>query len=252
MVEERQPWIDRIREFQMVESLGWTAEDVEYGGWSEALTPPKRPDDAQGVDRPSVANISATLFGLGALKISGFPAKIPPCSRRSLSWSAARTFPETVASFTPPTAISIIRRGAGFLRDRHRRRTPVARACGLAEDHPRGQGRSEWLEKNFDATRVAGAFPEDKERRRESLYYYYCWSVSHALGRYPTDHKTWARELTEELLRRQKPEGHWVNPVPGMTEDEPIVATTFAVSALSLAYPIWRRNHDQVGQATQA
>lgn len=237
VVEEKEPWVARIREFQMVETLDWSPEDIEFGGWSEALSPPRRPEGEEK-DRPSVANVSATLFGLGALRLSGVAPEDPAVKKALGFVEKCQNFPEDGGFVYSPNRFQHNKAGqrvsygtatADGLR--------ALRACGLPEDNPRVQAARKWLEDHFDATQVAGAFPEDKERRRNSLYYYYCWTVAHALGRYPTEHKTWARELAQELIRLQSPEGHWVNPVPGMTEDEPIVATTFAVSALSLCLP---------------
>ena len=45
----------------------------------------------------------------------------------------------------------------------------------------------------------------------------------------------WADELTAELLRRQNPDGSWINDAVEVREDDPIVATALAVGALAAA-----------------
>jgi hypothetical protein len=42
-----------------------------------------------------------------------------------------------------------------------------------------------------------------------------------------------ARLLVEELLRRQRDDGSWVNPAHAVREDEPVAATSFALIALA-------------------
>jgi hypothetical protein len=43
----------------------------------------------------------------------------------------------------------------------------------------------------------------------------------------------WAEALAEELLVRQRDDGSWANPVDSFREDDPLVATSFAVRALA-------------------
>jgi len=44
----------------------------------------------------------------------------------------------------------------------------------------------------------------------------------------------WAEALAEELLRRQRPDGSFANPASEMREDDPVVATSFALAALGV------------------
>ncbi len=44
----------------------------------------------------------------------------------------------------------------------------------------------------------------------------------------------WAEPLAEELVRRQRPGGSWVNDAVEVREDDPIVATALAAGALSI------------------
>ena len=44
----------------------------------------------------------------------------------------------------------------------------------------------------------------------------------------------WARELAEELLRRQRPDGSWSNHYTDAMEDDPLIATPFAAAALAI------------------
>ena len=69
--------------------------------------------------------------------------------------------------------------------------------------------------------------------RRESSYYYWVWTAAHAarhLGK-----RAWAEQLAEEVLKRQGVDGSWRNDATEMREDDPLVATPFALAALGLA-----------------
>ena len=68
-----------------------------------------------------------------------------------------------------------------------------------------------------------------------SVYYYYCWSVGHALtalGAQKTS-VNWARALAESLVRQQSSNGAWANAYTDAKEDDPLVATPLAVAALA-------------------
>ena len=47
------------------------------------------------------------------------------------------------------------------------------------------------------------------------------------------DNRDWAAELATALAKRQREDGSWVNPIELVRENDPIVATANAVSALS-------------------
>lgn len=103
------------------------------------------------------------------------------------------------------------------------------------------QAASEWLLAHFDPEQVPGDYPPDREVFRDSGYYYWAWTVAHALMQLGpqalTDPRThnWPERLTEALLKRQRPDGSFVNSASDLREDDPLVATTLAAAALSVA-----------------
>ena len=50
----------------------------------------------------------------------------------------------------------------------------------------------------------------------------------------PAGPGSWTEALAEELVRRQQPEGFWVNDAVEMREDDPILATSMAAGALAV------------------
>ena len=67
-----------------------------------------------------------------------------------------------------------------------------------------------------------------------SVYFYWCWSAAHALAAAGVGDVPWAEALAEELVRRQRPGGSWVNDAVEVREDDAIVATALAAGALSI------------------
>jgi len=80
-------------------------------------------------------------------------------------------------------------------------------------------------------------------------YYYWAWAVSHAFMALrieeietPKGKIKWAEALAEELLRRQRADGAWVNRFTDGREDDPLVATPWAAATLSVCrYVITRK-----------
>jgi squalene-hopene/tetraprenyl-beta-curcumene cyclase len=131
--------------------------------------------------------------------------------------------------------------------------------CGLPKDHPRVVAALEWLERNFSAGDNPGNFTEDREVLRNATYYYWVWAVAHAFTRagvreFKQGDRTirWAEELAVELLKRQRPDGTWVNPYTDATEDDPLVATPWAAAALAICkHTMLAANDEDAGKCTK-
>ncbi|GAB4560748.1 MAG: hypothetical protein Tsb0020_07690 [Haliangiales bacterium] len=113
---------------------------------------------------------------------------------------------------------------------------------GLPPEHPRVQSATAWLLSNFDPAQNPGSFPAEAEVRRASSYYYYVWSSAHALRTVGATTVTtadgpihWAEALAEVLLERQREDGSWSNPYTELREDDPLIATPFAIAGLATA-----------------
>jgi len=111
--------------------------------------------------------------------------------------------------------------------------------CGFTAKHPRVIAARRWLEQNFSVASNPGVFQKDREVLRDAYYYYYAWSLAHALMalnvhevQTPKGPQRWAGALSRELIRRQNRDGSWANPYTDAKEDDPLVATPFAISAL--------------------
>jgi squalene-hopene/tetraprenyl-beta-curcumene cyclase len=274
VLEERTPrnarahraWMEYVRGRQLNERLGWTAADPQYGGWGFSLEPPRKPADGQLRERFFESNLPATIFGLAALRSARAPADDP-------AYRQALIFVERCQNFAPDAARAdpnlddggfffmpgdLVQNKAGLAGvDRFGRQrfasygTMTAdglRAmvcCGLPADHPRVVAARRWLERNFSPAQNPGRFAADREVIRDGVYYYWAWAVGHALLALgveeietPAGKVRWAEQLADELLRRQRPDGAWINRFTDAREDDPLVATPFAASALAICRTI--------------
>jgi hypothetical protein len=110
-------------------------------------------------------------------------------------------------------------------------------ACGLPPDHPHVVAARRWLEKHFTVSSNPGDFERDREVIRDATYFYYCWSLAHALTRLQIDEihgVDWREALANELISRQRDDGSWINGFTDTKEDDPLIATPFAAAALAI------------------
>lgn len=262
--------IGLLRERQFGEARGWTPEDPSYGGWGYY---PELPDKDASGDHPDArltANLSATVFSIGALRLAGVAADDPALQKarvfveRCQNWGEVSDRPASAPRamdprfddggffFSPLVPDSNKAGAAGTGADgRTRYRSYGSMTAdglrallrlGVPFEHERVQAAARWMTQQFSAEANPGAFPREAELRRASSYYYYAWSAAHALramGATEIDTGAgrvhWARALAEALLARQRPDGSWANASMELREDDPLVATPFAMAALGIA-----------------
>jgi squalene-hopene/tetraprenyl-beta-curcumene cyclase len=246
----RDALVAALRRLQLGPDLGWGPDDLSTGGWSYHDGVPRRPEQP-GED--VAASLSATVYAAGALALAGVPPDDP-------ALALALTFVRRCRNadggfFFSPALPDGNKAGPAEPPDRFRSYGSMtadgARALlrlGTPADHPEVIAAAAWLDRHFDVERNPGDFVPVNEVRRASSYYYWVWSAAHALralGK-PTVHGgelRWAEALAEALLARQRPDGTWANPASEMREDDPVVATSFAVAALGVCRAVLRGEH---------
>ena len=253
----RDAWLSYLRQRQLTEDLGWRPEDREYGGWGFCAGLPRKPPAGQLVPPLTESNLSATLFALEALRAAGVPADDPAVKKALVFVERCQNFGADLA-FDDGGFFFIyddgVRNKAGVAgqdeegRERYFSYGSTTAdglrallACGLPADHPRVAAARRWLETHFRADTHPGRYAEPREPNREAVYYYYAWSVATAFAALevreldtPAGKVRWAEVLAEELLKRQRNDGAWVNPAVLVREDDPLVATPLAVRALAV------------------
>jgi squalene-hopene/tetraprenyl-beta-curcumene cyclase len=109
--------------------------------------------------------------------------------------------------------------------------------AGLTKDDPRVKAAIAWISKNYDLSSNPGM-------GQAGVYYYY-HTFAKALDALGVDELTdakgvkhnWRNDLIQELAKRQKPDGSWVNTDPQWMEGDPNLATAFALLSLSYCQP---------------
>ena len=259
-LDARDAWLTFLREQQLTERLGWGPSDQAYGGWGYSIFPPRKPKNPSARP-PFDADLSSTLFAVGALRLAGVWVDDPAIEKALVFVTRCQNFAQTDDEadsmfddggffFTPTNDMQNKAGIAGTDRKGRTRYHSYGSAtadglrallrCGLSPDDRRVVAAQQWLERHFSVTTVPGEFEPMREQDRDAAYYYYCWSVSHAFRQLTIttiqqDGKTvkWAETLATELLSRQRDDGSWANHHSFVKEDDPLIATTLAAAALA-------------------
>ena len=259
---ERDRLLARLAGRQLVERLGWSPGDLPYGGWGYWLGPPAKPPPEAPPEMLLSSNLSSTLYALGALALGEVDLDEPAYEKalvfveRCQNYSddpvlAEPRFDDGSFFFTPSNEVQNKAMAAGkdrLGRVRYRGYGSMTadglRALirlGLPRYHPRVKAAAAWLSKHLTFDRASGPYPPIRQVQRDSVYYYYVWTTAHALvvlGRPKVmtvrGEVEWAPALAAAVLARQREDGSWANPHTDMREDDPLVATPFAMAALAI------------------
>lgn len=261
----QQAWLNHLREQRLGPALGWTRTDREFGGWGFSMELPRKPAAGQPRRMLCESNLSATLFGLAALRSARIPFGDPVYDEVLVFVERCQNFNDNAAEteaafddggffFIPDDALQnkagvagTDRRGRTRFRSYGTMTADGLRAliqCGLPLDHPRVLAARLWLEQHFSVTDNPcgpGAFADDRVILRNATYYYWCWAAAHTLMhlgadtvRTQTGPVRWPEALATELLKRQNSDGTWTNHFTDAKEDDPMVSTPWAASALAI------------------
>jgi hypothetical protein len=261
-LKARDAWLALLRRQQLAEAGGWRPADDEYGGWGYSDGPPRKPRPGEPVSSLAEANLSATVSALEALRAAGASVDDPAVRHGLVFVRRCQNLP----SEEQPRRPHIDDGGFFFLhhdgirnkagpadttspRVRYRSYGSTTAdglralvACGLGTDDPPARAAVRWFEHHFRANEHPGAFLPEGVGHRDGLFFYYAASVSQALTaakvpvlQTPGGPIRWADALAAELVKRQLPDGSWSNAAATMREDDPVLATAWAVMALSVA-----------------
>jgi len=106
--------------------------------------------------------------------------------------------------------------------------------CGLKKNDPAVRAALKWISNNY-------TLDENPGMKQQGQYYYYV-TFAKALAvygkRYVKDQygqkHDWAVELATKLLELQSADGSWVNPAMRWMENDPVLVTAYAVTALNI------------------
>ncbi len=239
----RESWLDLLRAHQHGAHNGFMLDDAAFGGWGNARTIP----DASST-RPHEADISTTLFAVGALRLAG-ASHDDPAIQDALAFVERCRYKRGGFFFSPTTPVqnkagATDRFASG--RTYNPYGSPTADAircllrCGVDLDDHRLTRAVTWLE-SADWSTNPGDFPSARETDRRSTFYYWAWSAAHAT-RALTDAAapsvtmdTKLADLADQLVTLQRDDGSWANPAGGSMENDQLVATPLALGTLGVA-----------------
>lgn len=109
--------------------------------------------------------------------------------------------------------------------------------CGLGKDDGRVKAAVDWISRNWALDKNPGM---PAEQHADGLFYYYA-TIGKTLPALGIDKLEgpggkeidWRADLASRLLAIQKPDGSWVNEKDRWMEGMPVLATTYALTALA-------------------
>lgn len=267
-------YLKYLADRQLVEPLGWTPADPDYGGWGFSIGPPQRPQGDEIAGPLNRSNLSATTFAVAAFRSAKTDPEDPVFRAalqfvfRCQNFGDDPQFDDGGFFFMPDDeaqnkagAAGVDDRGVLRFRSYGTMTTDGIRClirCGLPADHSRVRAARRWLADRFSATENPGEFPPDRSSLQNATYYYWVWSFAHAMIALRTDRLErgeepkpaltetdaaveesrtpidWPRVLTRQLIELQRSDGSWSNPLTAGMEDDPLVATPWATAALAI------------------
>lgn len=230
--EQIAPMVSYLRQQHFTEQNGWHSQDAVYGAWGMGGEP-RRPPYTGHVD------LSMTRYVLDALRAAGTAESDP-------AFAAARTFVGRCQNFDPanPSAAD-----GGFFFSTTEAETNKAGqdgdhfrsygtstadgvlallATGHTLDHPRVIAARNWLIRHHRDMRVPGFSGDAYHRWPTGLAFYYSAASARAFRALRVDPGS---RVQEALRLAQRPDGSWRNSENLVKEDDPLIATPFAIIA---------------------
>jgi squalene-hopene/tetraprenyl-beta-curcumene cyclase len=242
----RDAWMRFLIEHQFREENGWHENDWQLGGWGYAGIVPVKPRQGPIPDALE-ANISATAYALTALRQGRMTQRDPVLGR-------ALKFVKRCQNWKPIGRDPVLDDGGFFFTpdDPFRNKAGLASKPG-APTRYRSYGSAsadgmrclqalhelvgdeisaaeKWLRAHLEANgsfKHHGDFASNREKDRDSAFFYY----SAVLGDTQV-FNSYADTVWKAVAARQRQDGSWRNELNTVREDDPIVATALAISAL--------------------
>jgi hypothetical protein len=219
--------VDYLRRQQFTEQNGWTRNDPPYGAWGmggEVRTPPNT----------GHVDLSMTRHVLEALRDAGVPTSDPLFERACVFLERCQNRVADGGFFFTTTEFDTNKAGHDGQRFRSYGSTTAdgvlaMLAAGRAPGDAGVLAAQRWLAARHHDMAVPGFIGEAYQRWPRGLAFYYAAASTRAFQALGQDA---GRGVTDGLLRTQRSDGAWSNPENLVKEDDPLIATPFAVRAL--------------------
>jgi len=212
-----EPMVAQLRAQQFSEANGWTSQHAPYGGWGMGGSI-RRPPEAGHVD------LSMTRHVLEALQLSGVPASDQVVTR-ALTYLERSQNPDGGFYFSPvnPEINKAGESGGRFASYGTATADGVLalRAAGVSDEDPRIAKAIVWLKDHHEPDRAPGFDEGTGQPWGSGLRFYYAAAISRVLPKLPVE------------LPPQTSDGSFRNSVNLVKEDDPLIATAFALYVLA-------------------
>lgn len=239
----RDAWLKYLLARQLIEPLGWSPVDKEYGGWGYCRTIPRKPEPGKLVAPLIESNLSATVFALDA--IAAADHSNPERVECGLLFVGRCRNPDGGFHFIYDDPVRNKAGGGpnGFLSYGSATADGYRAFTRNIPNGPVDHTSLDWLKSRFDPAHHPGDYLPAHERNRDAVYFYYAAGIARVARM--TGNRDWAIRLAEAIRERQQPDGSWMNPVDLVREDDPIVATCWAIIALAHCKAVSIPDHNQ-------
>jgi squalene-hopene/tetraprenyl-beta-curcumene cyclase len=222
------PMVAYLRRQQFTEQNGWKREDAPYGAWGMGGIEHPPPN-------PGHVDLSMTRYVLEALRAAGIPQEDPVFARARIFVERCQNLGNADGGFFFSTTESETNK-AGQDGD-HFRSYGTTTADGILSllatagprDDERVRAAERWLTTHHKDMAVPGFIGDAYQRWPKGLAFYYAAESTLAFKALGLPRTT---AVAEALERSQRADGSWSNPENLVKEDDPFIATGFAIRAL--------------------
>ena len=222
-----------LRSQQFTEANGWGRDDPPYGAWGMG-------GDRRVPPNPGHVDLSMTRHVLEALSTAGVPPGHPAFRNAAVYVERCHNFdpssPEARDGGFHFSTVVLDANKAGPQADGHRSYGTATAdgilallAMGRSPADERVRAARHWLESHHLPDRATGFVGEAYKRWPAGLRFYYASSATKAFRELGVAR---SESVARSLQPEQSPDGSWSNPENLVKEDDPLIATPFAMRAL--------------------
>ena len=221
------PMVACLLRQQFTEDNGWHPNDKPYGAWGMGGIEHPPPN-------PGHVDLSMTRYVIEALRAAGVAPGDPAFARARIFIERCQNYDADGGFFFSTTEFDTNKAGHDGQHFRSYGSTTAdgiiaLLALGRPLDDERVKAAARWLTVHHRDMAVPGFIGEAFQRWPHGLAFYYAAASSQAFRALSVPQ---GPAVTEALERSQKPDGSWSNPENLVKEDDPFIATAFAVRAL--------------------
>ena len=227
------PMVDYLRKQQFTEQNGWRRDHPAYGAWGMGGTR-RTPPDTGHVD------LSMTRYVLEALRAAGVPTSDPAIEHarvfveRCQNFDGQRPNDGDGGFFFSTTESDTNKAGTDGTRLRSYGTTTAdgvlaLLAIGISPGDQRIVSSQRWMTTHHRDMNVPGFVGEAYDRWPRGLAFYYSGVSAQAFRALEVNA---GGTVIEALRQTQRSDGSWANPENLVKEDDPLIATPFAIHAL--------------------